>query len=181
VRHPAADVAPGVCYGRLDVAVPDAAALALAGRLAGYGGTIWTSPAQRCRVVVAALARRNPSGLHPTGSSYAPGIASPVVDDRLQELDFGDWEGLAWDDIPRAALDAWAADLSGFAPPGGETGAALVARVTAFAAALPPGDHIVVTHGGPLRILPAILRGEPADLAMPAPPLGSVTLIARAG
>jgi alpha-ribazole phosphatase len=174
VRHPAAVVAPGVCYGRLDVPVTDEAAVALAGRLAGYGGTIWTSPAQRCRVVAEAL-RRMQCALHCTTRS-----TGPVVDDRLQELDFGDWEGLAWDDVPRAALDAWAADLTGFAPPGGETGAALVARVTAFAAALPPGDHIVMTHGGPLRILPAILRGEPADLATPAPLLGSVTLIERA-
>ena len=142
---------------------------ALVARLAGYGGTIWTSPAQRCRVVAEAL------GLNRRVQ------CSPVVDDRLQELDFGEWEGVAWDAVPRAALDTWAADLRGFAPPGGETGAALVARVASFAAALPPGDHIVVTHGGPLKILPSILRGEPVDLAVPAPGLGSVTLIGPAG
>lgn len=159
VRHPAADVAPGVCYGRLDVAVTDLGAVAaLAARLAAFSGTVWTSPAQRCRVVAGRLG--------PT-----------MVDARLQELDFGTWEGLAWDDVPRQALDDWAADINGFAPPGGESGAALVARVSAFAAGLPAGDHIVITHGGPLKVLTAVLRGEPVDLLAPAPALGSITLI----
>jgi alpha-ribazole phosphatase len=159
VRHPAADVAPGICYGRLDVPVTDQAAVAaLVVRLAAFGGTVWSSPAQRCRVV-------------------ANGLRDPVVDPRLQELDFGEWEGVAWDDVPRAALDAWAADVSGFAPPGGESGSALVARVRAFASALPAGDHVVITHGGPLKVLTAILRGVTVDLLAPAPALGSITLI----
>jgi alpha-ribazole phosphatase len=154
-----ADVAPGVCYGRLDVPVTDQAAVAsLVARLAGRGGTVWTSPAQRCRVV-------------------ADAIGAAVVDQRLQELDFGDWEGLAWDDVPRAALDAWAADVAGFAPPGGESGTALIARVSAFTSALPSGDHVVVTHGGPLKVLTALLRSLPVDLLAPPPAMGSITLI----
>lgn len=159
VRHPAADVAPGVCYGRLDVAVTDLATVAaLAARLAAFGGTVWTSPAQRCRVV-------------------ADRLGAAIVDSRLQELDFGAWEGLAWNDVPRAALDDWAANVDGFAPPGGESGAALVARVSAFAADLPAGDHVVITHGGPLKVLTAVLRGRPVDLLAPAPVLGSITLV----
>jgi alpha-ribazole phosphatase len=142
----------------LDVPVTDQAAVgSLVARLARFGGTLWTSPAQRCRVIADAL-----------------GV--PVVDARLQELDFGEWEGLAWDDVPRAALDAWAADVGGFAPPGGESGAALIARVRAFASALPAGDHVVITHGGPLKVLTAVLRDLPVDLLVPAPALGSITL-----
>jgi alpha-ribazole phosphatase len=159
VRHPAADVLPGVCYGRLDVPVADpSAASALAARLAGMGGTVWTSPARRCRVVADAL-------------------RAPIVDPRLLELDFGDWEGRAWNEVPRSALDAWAADITGFAPPGGESGAALIERVSAFASRLSSGDHVVVTHGGPLKVLTALLRRLPVDLLAPAPELGSVTLI----
>ena len=159
MRHPAAAVAAGTCYGRLDLPLADpAAAAALAARLAGLGGAAWSSPAQRCRAVAVAL------GPH-------------RLDARLLELDFGAWEGRPWDDVPRPALDRWAADPAGFAPPGGESGAALVARVTAFAASLPLGDHVVVTHGGPLKVLSALLRGFPVDLLAPAPPVGSVTLI----
>ena len=132
-------------------------AAGLAARLVGHG-TVWTSPAQRCRVVAEAI------GPH-------------RVDERLQEFDFGAWEGLRWDAVPRAALDAWAANPAGFAPPGGESGVALEARVRAFAAALPAGDHVVVTHGGPLKILVAVLRGEQVNLLAAPPALGSVTMI----
>jgi len=159
IRHPPVRAAPGTCYGRLDLALEDDAAIVpLAARLAGFGGTVWTSPVRRCRLVAAA-------------------IGPYRVDDRLQELDFGAWEGRRWDDMPRDALDRWAADPAGFAPPGGETGAALVARVTAFWRALPPGDHGVITHGGPLKVLVPLLRGEAVDLLAPAPPPGSVTVI----
>ena len=118
--------------------------IALAGRLRPFGGTVWTSPARRCRDVAAAL------GPH-------------RVDCRLQELDFGAWEDQAWDEL-------W-----GFRPPGGETGGELVARVQAFYGALPAGTHVVISHGGPLKVLAALLRGECVDLAAPAPLPGSVT------
>ena len=154
-RHPAV-AAGGRCYGRMDLPLVDpASAAALAARLAIHGGTVWTSPARRCREVAEAI------GPH-------------VVDDRLQELDFGEWEGVAWDDVPRASLDVWAADPWGFAPPGGESGAALAARVTAFARALTPGDHVVVTHGGPLKVLAAVLAGRAVDLLTPPPAPGSI-------
>ena len=162
VRHPPVRVAPGICYGRLDLPLLDSASIApITMRFAGFGGAVWTSPACRCRQVAAA-------------------IGAYRVDDRLQELDFGQWEGMLWDDVPRAALDRWAADPAGFAPPGGESGVALVARVTAFCRALPPGDHVIVTHGGPLKVLAPLLRGEAVDLLATAPPPGSVVLIGSA-
>ncbi len=164
MRHPAVAVAPGVCYGRLDVAVADAGAVtALAARLAGFGGTVWTSPARRCRVVAAAL------GPH-------------VVDPRLQELDFGAWEGLAWDAIPREWLDAWAADPWRFAPPGGESARGLRARVAKFHAMLLAHgqDCVVVAHGGPLKFLSALCAGEAPDPLAPAPPLGTLHRVIQA-
>jgi alpha-ribazole phosphatase len=160
VRHPPAAIAPGICYGRLDLPPADpAAAPALAARLRAARGSIWTSPARRCAVVAAAL------GPH-------------RVDPRLLELDFGAWEGRPWDEVPREALDRWAADPLAFAPPLGESGAALVARVTSFATDIREGDHVVIAHGGPLKLLIALVRGEPADLLAPAPALGSITTIA---
>ena len=157
VRHPAV-AAGGRCYGRADLPIDAEAAASLAARLAPLGGTVWTSPAQRCRLVAAAL------GAH-------------RVDERLQELDFGAWEWLPWDAVPRAALDAWAADPLAFAPPGGESGAALVARVGAFHRALPPGDHVVISHGGPLKVLAALLIGRVPDLLAPAAAPGCVSLL----
>jgi alpha-ribazole phosphatase len=166
IRHPPPDIAAGICYGRLDVALrPDAAdmAQAIVVSLAGHAlAGIWTSPAQRCRGVAEAAAR-------------AAGI--PLrIEPRLRELDFGAWEGIPWADVPRAALDAWADDPLGFAPPGGETGAALLRRVREVHDELraAQADCAVVSHGGPLRILAALLRGEPPSLPGQSPPFGSV-------
>lgn len=163
VRHPAPDIAPGLCYGRLDIGLSltgHAALIQMQTTLAASGiGKIVTSPARRCLILAQALS--------PT----------PIIDPRLQELDFGRWEGLSWDDVPRLALDAWAADPLGFAPPGGETGAALIDRVGRAITDLRTAGEacIVITHGGPLRLIPALLRGEAADLLAPAPPIGSIS------
>lgn len=158
VRHPPV-AATGRCYGRLDLPVADMAEVdSLVTRLAPFGGTIWTSPARRCRAVAEAL------GVY-------------RVDERLQELAFGLWEGRPWDDVPRDGLDAWAADPWGFAPPGGETGRALVARVCAFAGECAVGTHVVITHGGPLKVLVPLLLGDEIDLLAPPPATASVTLI----
>ena len=56
-----------------------------------------TSPLHRCR----RLAER-------IGAARA---LAPVIDERLRELDFGTWEGVPWESIPRTELNAWAADF----------------------------------------------------------------------
>ncbi len=157
VRHPPV-AAEGRCYGRLDLPLVDQAdAAALAARIGALTGTVWTSPADRCAVVAACLGQY-------------------VVDDRLQELDFGRWEGVAWNDVCRAMLDRWAADPWGFSPPGGESGTALVERVRSFAAGLRDGD-VVITHGGPLRVLVPLLKGEKINLSALPPRPGTVTVV----
>jgi alpha-ribazole phosphatase len=35
----------------------------------------------------------------------------PEIDLRLNEMDFGAWEGIAWDAIPQTAFDTWIADF----------------------------------------------------------------------
>ena len=158
VRHPPPDIAPGICYGRLDLALRGSPRDLAAEIVAHRPARVWTSPARRCRDVAEA-----------TGLSV-------VVDARLQELDFGAWEGRAWDTVPRAALDAWAADPENFAPPGGESGAQILARVRGVhGALLAAGEDVaVVAHGGPLKLLAALLRGQAPDLLAPAPPIASV-------
>ncbi len=166
VRHAAPDIPPGFCYGRLDVPLHPAAMDAVRNVAASLSrpseiARVRTSPARRCRALAEALGQ-------------LCGVA-PTVDARLQELDFGAWEGLPWDEVPRADLDAWAASPLLFAPPGGERGAALVARVRAVhdELRLAREDCVIVSHGGPLKVLAALLRGEAPDLLAPAPALGS--------
>ena len=161
-RHPATVLPAGVCYGRLDAELAHGECPALihavsANRLA----LVWTSPARRC-----------------LGPAQATGLPV-VVDERLRELDFGAWEGHLWNDISRPELDAWAADPCANAPPGGETGASLIARAAAAWDAIVErgSDCAVVTHGGPLKVLLALARGRAPDLMAPAPSFGTVELI----
>lgn len=146
IRHPKPLIEPGICYGRHDCPAEDAAlaAITLLAELPP-GLPLWSSPLIRCR----ALAER----LHP----------KPIIDNRLAEMHFGDWEGRCWDDIPRAELDAWAADVAGYAPPGGESPRELQRRVLDFVASLDVPEAVVVTHAGVIRTLLAYWQGLPPE------------------
>jgi alpha-ribazole phosphatase len=146
VRHPRPDVAPGVCYGASDVPVREIelarvhAALAAAG-LPGALPVI-ASPLQRC----AELARR-----------LAP--RDLTLDPRLKEMDFGTWELRPWDEIARAEVDAWAADLLGCRPGGAENVLDVARRVAAWLADVRAGcvgELVVICHAGTIRLLSAM-------------------------
>jgi alpha-ribazole phosphatase len=144
IRHPPPLIDPGVCYGRLDVGCRDLDRVAadLHSRLPA-DLAVHSSPLRRALRLAWALSPQAPV----------------CVDPRLAEIDFGAWEGRRWDDIAREEIDAWAADVSGFAPPGGESVAALSARALDFAASL-SNDAAVVTHAGVMRVLAGHWRGE---------------------
>ena len=137
IRHPKPVIETGICYGRLDVDAhaPQTVADCIKPLLPA-DVLVFSSPLRRARQLAEAL--------HP----------SPVIDQRLCEIDFGDWEGRAWDDIERDALDAWAADVTGFVPPGGESVAQLQERVIDFATSLAAQPAVaLVAHAGVLRAL----------------------------
>lgn len=83
----------------------------------------------------------------------------PQVDARWRELDFGAWDGLAVADIDPAQMARFWDDPDAAPPPGGECWSALVARVSAAVAQLPPQSTMVVTHGGAMRAALAALCG----------------------
>lgn len=155
VRHPQPDVAPGLCYGASDVPVVDAelarvhAALATQGLPGDF--PVHASPLQRCM----RLAER-----------LAPGRVT--VDRRLAEMDFGAWELRTWDDIPRADVDAWTANLLRYRPGGAENVLDVAHRVHAFLADLHRQDvraALVVCHAGTIRLLAALYDGTPLEEA----------------
>jgi alpha-ribazole phosphatase len=150
VRHPPVDIAGGLCYGSSDVAaVSDhhlgAQLLATLPRQT----RIFSSPLKRCTDLASALA-------------IALGNEPPLLDERLAEMHFGDWEMRAWDDIPRNEVDAWADDLINYGPGGGESVLQVAQRVRAFRdslATLGVEDAIVICHAGTIRLLLAGERG----------------------
>jgi alpha-ribazole phosphatase len=144
--------AEGLCYGRHDpplAASFEAEAAVLATQIAGWPPMpVYSSPAPRCSRLAKYLDFR------------------PQYDDRLLELDFGDWEGRAWAEIPRAQSDAWAANFVHQAPPNGECYAALQARVVDFLQDLRNNGiahAVVISHAGVIRACLAHLKRIPLE------------------
>jgi probable phosphoglycerate mutase len=93
-----------------------------------------------------------------------------VLEPRLREMHFGEWQGLTYAEIQAcqpAALAAWEADWLNNAPPGGETLTQLVERVQAvyheILAAHPDGTVLLVGHGGALQALLCMALGLPPE------------------
>ncbi len=144
--------AEGLCYGRHNPPLAPSFAAEAEAVKASFAEVepmaVYSSPAARCRALVEHLGWQ---------TRYDP---------RLQELDFGDWEGRAWHDIPRAESEAWTADFVRRAPPNGESYAALQARVVEFLRELQQqgaAQAVIVSHAGVIRAALAWLRNIPLE------------------
>jgi alpha-ribazole phosphatase len=149
IRHPAPQVAAGVCYGRTDLPLAEDVAAAAARIVAQLPPhlPVFTSPLQRCRQLADAL--------HPT----------PRSDPRLLEMNFGVWEMTPWDRIQREALDGWAADPLGYAPPQGESVGQMQERVQSFVTETRRQGlecAVLVIHAGVMKVIVGHAQGLPA-------------------
>ncbi len=150
-RHPPVGIESGICYGRSDVPLAPgwetwAGDVAKLCTKLGEQVVCYSSPASRCRIPADAL------GLE------------VIEDPRLMEMNFGQWEGHRWQDIPPAEFGAWQADIVHRAPPDGEPLIALNDRVKDFFGSMRGinGDAVIaITHGGPIRCLLADVLGMP--------------------
>jgi len=146
IRHPRPLIEAGLCYGRLDVDCEDPQPIAARIKTRLPPDTpIIASPLRRARRLAEALDQ------------------NARIDERLSEINFGDWEGKDWDNIDRAALDRWAVDLLNFVPPGGESVAHLQQRVIEFACSLKLPRVAIVSHAGVMRALFGHWRQLPAN------------------
>jgi len=164
VRHTKPAVESGVCYGQSDVPLADSYHTELAAIQKIISGKAIThcfsSPLTRCLQLA--------QDLH----------ARPVVDERLKELNFGDWEMHRWDDLDRRQVQAWGDHFVTEPCPNGESFTDLQQRVLSFW-----NEHyqsnakniLVITHGGPIRTLIATLLRQPLEQAFSIDvPYGSV-------
>ena len=148
----------GLLLGRADPPLTDrgrAQADALARRLGARGATrVVTSPLRRAR---------------DTASPIATAWGVPVeVDERLIEIDYGEWEGQ-----PFAALDAdlvarWHRDPH-IVPPGGESLVAVAARMAMFCSEMlddeTAGAVVAVSHVSPIKAAVTWALGVSPELA----------------
>lgn len=151
LRHARPLIANGICYGQLDMASDAQASADCARQLAAQlppGVRIICSPLQRCEQLAPVLI-----GLRPD-LTYS-------LDPRLQEMNFGLWEGRAWQAMDPAELQAWTDDFAHYRAGGsGESVRVFMARVgQAYDELQGPGDTLWITHAGVIRAVELLHRG----------------------
>lgn len=141
IRHTKVDVPPGHCYGQTDVNLlndyPDEIAL-FKDRIPTDLDTVISSPLKRCTFIA---------------DDFSPYYST---DDRLMEINFGQWEMNKWDDIPKEQLQNWMDDIAHCCPPYGENLLKVQDRVTSFLNELRHLNYtkvLLVTHAGPIRCI----------------------------
>lgn len=136
VRHTSVDIPPGMCYGQTDVPLNretfEAEATAVYAKLITTDyDAVFSSPLSRCRSLAAFC-----------------GYEYPLLDDRLKELHFGDWETRRWDDVD---MSVWKTDWINPPTPNGESFMQMYERVASFFDGLRNESYrsvVVFTHGG---------------------------------
>lgn len=156
VRHPRPCIAEGVCYGSSDLPADAGATERQAAELAELLPQhipLFCSPLQRCTALAGALQAQRPDLVCRT-------------DSRLQELDFGIWEGRLWSEIGRQEVDAWTADFANHRVGGGESVQDLLDRVgSALHATLvhcqqrAAREAVWISHAGVIRAAAAWAAG----------------------
>jgi probable phosphoglycerate mutase len=111
-------------------------------------------------------------------------IDAYATEKRLAEINYGNWEGRLWHELPHSdpeGVAARKADMWNWRPRGGESYCALSARVAQWVASV-TGDTIVVSHGGVMRVLRGLLEQlTPAAMFALPVPQDRVLIIAEGG
>jgi 2,3-bisphosphoglycerate-dependent phosphoglycerate mutase len=105
------------------------------------------------------------------GESVSPAqLPRLIVEPRLREMHFGEWQGMTYTEIKTSqpeTLAEWETDLVHIAPPGGESFAQTTERIKAVLDEIktdhPDGTTLLVAHGGALQSLICLALGISID------------------
>lgn len=169
IRHTSVDVPQGTCYGQTDVPVKATFKQEAAVTMANLQSfepfdKVFCSPLTRC-VELATFC----------------GYADAQRDDRIKEINFGEWEMKLFDAINDPRMQEWFDDYLHVAPTGGESFLELYQRVAAFLDELRTKSYqrvAVFAHGGVLlcaQIYAGVVKIEEAFSAL-TPYGGVITL-----
>lgn len=138
LRHPTPDVLAGTCYGRLDLDIAEIGheQINLARKSTPKISKIFASPALRCRKLAQNIADRDGIDI--------------IFDERLWEMDMGEWEGVLWKNIDRKLSEPWLKDPYNLPTPGGESFKDVQTRVLA-ALSEAHAETAIICHAGPIR------------------------------
>ena len=170
IRHTSVDVKPGICYGQSDVDVAESfhrERTAVKEELSClHFDKIVSSPLQRCRKL----------------AEYLFPDQNILFEERIKELDFGDWELKSWDDIYNSEKGkSWMDNYQSLPTLNGEAYPQMHDRIAAWLQELNesgPEAVVVITHAGVIRIIKHLAEGQPMSelFAEFKPPYGSVTI-----
>lgn len=142
VRHAKPLIAEGLCYGQLDIAAEPSATQQAAIKIAPLlpkNAMLYSSGLQRARQLAQAIQSERDDLSH-------------QIDPRLNEINFGAWEGVAWNAIPKSAFDAWTADFGLHRFGDVESTQDLLIRIRQALDELPVNrDAVWITHAGVIR------------------------------
>jgi len=161
IRHTPIQVEDGICYGQKDFPLKDSYKEdfeTVRKKLSTENiDAFYSSPIERC-------------------SSLAKHLADEkeILDDRLKELNFGDWDGKTWEDIKDPFLGKWMEDFINKKCSNGESFAILKLRVEEFLNEIKTKDYkniAIITHVGVIRCIESIVKNEDLEKSFNETPL----------
>lgn len=168
IRHTSVDVSSGICYGITDVPLAPTFLSELESIRRNLTSepfdAIFSSPLNRCTKLANELFPEVPI----------------QIDDRLTELDFGNWEMTSWNTIFQSPEGkVWFADYAHSACPGGESFTDLIKRGKTFLDDLRCTNFlnvIIFTHAGMIRAMMCLIQHKTAEEAFQTPLIYGQTL-----
>jgi alpha-ribazole phosphatase len=145
----------GTCYGAADVDLAETADIDLSVVKQNLGpiafDAVYSSPLKRCRLLSEFLFNHLPQ----QRINY---------DDRLREMNFGDWSMKTWDEIGvTKAGKQWFADYETMPVPGGESFIDLYNRVSSFLHEIKKNGYdtvAIIAHAGVIKAFLCVLENK---------------------
>ena len=146
VRHTTPNIEKGICYGQTDLDVAstfEKEGENVLAQLPKKIDAVYSSPLKRCSMLASRLKN------------------NPILDNRLMELNFGDWEMKKWDNIPLNEIQLWYNDFVNEPCLNGESYYELSLRAIECYEEILLLNHkvlVIVTHSGVIRSLLAYIN-----------------------
>jgi len=145
IRHTAVENPDNVCYGFAEIPLRNNPDDLNSISLDKDFDLVISSPSQRCQL----LAKHFQLNYE--------------TDERIREMNFGNWELKKWTDIPEEEIQPWYEDFIHVKAPDGESLMDMKARVSAFWNELVSKENLnkilIVTHAGVIRlVLQSVLK-----------------------
>lgn len=140
IRHTQTATQKGLCYGQADVELAESFfddAREILKKLPA-NSLVFSSPLSRCTRLAQLISN------------------DAIFDNRLLEMNFGDWENMPFAEIEAEKLQQWTENFVSLAPPKGECFSQLYLRVKSFWLDLLELENqqvVIVTHAGVIRAI----------------------------